>query len=79
MNLKLVELMELFPEMIRCSIIVAWGVATFFLLASSLAKAAERSGTPSRKLELANHSPLSNFRARFGYRKTSSSQSNTRD
>jgi hypothetical protein len=34
MNFKLVELMELFPEMIRYSIIVAWGMAVFSLLAS---------------------------------------------
>lgn len=44
MNLKLAELVELFPEIIRCSIILAWGLAVFFLLASSPALAEERDG-----------------------------------
>jgi hypothetical protein len=60
MNLKLVELMELFPEMIRCSMIVAWGMAVFFLLASSSALARERGGHEKSALVLMKPSDLPN-------------------
>ena len=39
--MKVVELIKFFPEMIRCSIIVVWGLAAFSLLASSPALAKE--------------------------------------
>jgi hypothetical protein len=60
MNLKLVELMELFPEMIRCSIIVAGGMAAFFLFASSPALAKERGGHEKSALVLMKPSDLPN-------------------